>query len=207
MTVDLAEDMRLAIDAMTFAACQALAEMGVPRGLLAQLTGAGLIGRLRVREAGSRWEPSEDGVWRLILPVEDWHGELVDLVALSSGDPDAWSLRLGEGLLTGWHALLSAEDAAGRIAARRADGLDIAAEDQAATQLRLRATPLAWLIAGFDGICVVDWRPAAIVHLRHLGPEVTLLTDDARAGEVLRGQLQCGGLPAVKPAAERRWAA
>lgn len=208
MSPDLDADLAMAREGMTFAACLALDAMGVPRGMIAELTGAGEIGRLRVRETASRWEPDETGAWRLILPVRDAAFEIVDLVAIASSDADRWTLRTGDGVMLSPWLIAEADLAACEAAMRRADGLPLAEELRAALTVRLLANPIAWLAAEGKGICVLDWRPAALSALRGLGPEVTLLADDGAAAQRLHELLQWGGLPEIKAAPrERRLAA
>lgn len=223
----LAEDLRIAEDGRTFVLVKALVEMGVPKWFAIRAR----IGRMRVRERGSRWEPEESGVWRLILPVTGPHGELIDLVAMSSSDASKWTLRTGDGFLLGAELLADAEWASGAAWFRRANGLGPDPEVAAAVTLRLHGTPLALLRAlpevwpegeeipltfdvpvfrfgGVGHLCVLDWRPAALSALRGLGPEVTLLADDGAAAQRLHELLQWGGLPEIKVAPrERRLAA
>lgn len=227
---DLAEEYCLAEEGRSFVTARALVDLGVP---LWWVVRAG-FGRMRVIERGSRWEPaaSDDdsaGTWRLILPVWDRYGMLVDLLAMSSTDESKWTLRTGDGFVLGAERVAEADMASGAAWFRRANALELDDELRAAVTVRLFGTPLAWLrglpvekpdddalnlcdplwlmLMG-TGICVLDWRPAALCALRQLGPEVTLLADDGAAAQRLHELLQWGGLPEIKAAPrERRLAA
>ncbi|MBX7496780.1 hypothetical protein K3172_13015 [Qipengyuania sp. 6B39] len=159
------------------AALARVLELGVPAGLLGQLCGAGDIGagRVALSADGARFEP-EGPDPRLLLGVRE-QGVLVDLVALATHDPDQWALRWGQGWCLGYDAWLACET--GR-----------------AHELRLFATPLAWLRAGGVGIVILDWDEG-LRCLRGLGEHV-LLRCDRGAGERLRKLLSIGNLPRVK---------
>lgn len=93
------------------------------------------------------YAPSDEGTPHLIIPVfED--GELVDLVAFSSDQPLAWLLRLG----CGWSLGLL-------------DGLERHSWED---EVRLWASPLDWLRADCDGLCVLDWSAPEVVELARL---------------------------------------
>ena len=178
-----AELLRAALG-MPFAALRRLLELGMVDSALARLTGEGLLGLARVEVGGDglfQFDPG--GEQRLILGVCE-RDVLVDLVAISSADPNAWALRCGVAAVLGEDALA---DADALVCAERA------------AVLRLFGTPLAWLIAGGEAgsICVLDWTAAALARLRGLGSKVTLACDDAAAAERLRGVLVHGGLPKV----------
>lgn len=154
-----------------------LQDMGVPSDLIAVLSGAGDIGSARVSLSGDLWEPDGPDA-RLLVGVRE-QGVLVDAVAIASHEPDQWALRVGEGWCLGYDAWLTCEIGC-------------------AHALRLHGTPLAWLRAGGEGLCVLDWR-AGLPLLRGLGERV-LLRCDRGAGERLRAVLQYGNLPRVKEA-------
>ncbi|MCA1653678.1 MAG: hypothetical protein ABR588_05965 [Sphingomicrobium sp.] len=93
------------------------------------------------------YAPSCDGAPHLILPVfED--GELVDLVAFTSEQPLAWLLRIG----VGWSLGLL-------------DGFERHSWEP---EVRLWASPLDWLRAGCDGLCVLDWSAPEVINLASL---------------------------------------
>lgn len=176
---------------MGWAQVKRLLELGVPGAFLAQLTGAGDVAAARVSLAnrGAYFEvPGPDA--RLLLAVRDGFGTLVDLVAFSTSDPDDWALRCGLGAMLGTWTL---EEAQRRVCAH------------GYAQLRIFATPLAWLLGGGEGVCVLDWN-AGLAELRLLGETVTLRCDRG-VGERLEALLRRGGVPRVKevaPAIERR---
>jgi len=159
-------------------AWRALVAAGVPWQFVSALYVSGNLGRALVTESNGRWTPAQrgEGAPRLILGVRE-RGVLVDLVALSSGNVDHWSLRLGGAAILGldhfWAAQLH-----GRA-------------------LRLFGAPMDWLRNGGAGICVLDWTAEAYAMLRGLGSEVTLIADNADAAEALREELKFGGLPKV----------
>jgi hypothetical protein len=93
------------------------------------------------------YAPSDEGTPHLVLPVfED--GELVDLVAFSSDQPMAWLLRLG----VGWSLGLI-------------DGLE---RHSWQDEVRLWASPLDWLRADCDGLCILDWSAPEVLELARL---------------------------------------
>ena len=93
------------------------------------------------------YAPSSEGMPHLILPVfED--GGLVDLVAFSSEQPLAWLLRLG----TGWSLGLI-------------DGFERHSWED---EVRLWASPLDWLRADRDGLCILDWSAPEVIELARL---------------------------------------
>lgn len=92
-----------------------------------------------------RWEPvqeDEAGVEVLVLQVRE-HGTLVDLVAWREDRPKHWRLRTGHGqvVLLG-HGNAGWQDAWWEGA-----------------PLVLHESPAAWLAAGAEGCCILDWRP------------------------------------------------
>lgn len=161
-----------------------LDELGVPASFVLDLIYESAIGAARVTvsfgPARNTYEP-EGPDPRLLLAVLEF-GELVDLVACASHDPDQWALRRGEGWCLGHHCWEAAQRAA---------------LEERPAKLRLFSTPIDWLRGAGAGICVLDWTPAALGHLRALGERVTLQVD-AGAGARMRALLEFGGLPMVK---------
>lgn len=93
------------------------------------------------------YAPSDEGTPHLILPVfEDC--ELVDLVAFTSDQPMAWLLRLG----VGWSLGLI-------------DGIERHSWER---EVRLWASPLDWLRADQDGLCILDWSAPEVLELARL---------------------------------------
>lgn len=176
---------------MRWPAVEALIAMGVPRGFLGGLIGAGdlAVGQVELERGGTFAFGGPDR--RLILAVRDGFGVLDDLVAIASHNADEWALRHRAGVLLGEDVLLAAE---GRAAVH------------GRAELRLFGTPLAWLRAGGEGVCVLDWGRAALGRLRALGEAVTLVCD-AGAGVRLKAMLAVGGLPTVAEARPVRRAA
>lgn len=184
---------------MPFSALRALIDMGVPQGVALALAGDGdlAVGQVDLSHRGSRFGfggPDR----RLILAVRD-RGEIVDLAACSSSNENEWALRLGQADFLGVDALYDAQVAADPQAA--AGG-----RVRSARELRLFATPMAWLRGGGDGICVLDWTPSALGALRGLGSGVTLVVEPGAKAK-LDAMLKHGGLPLVAEAQAERWAA
>lgn len=177
--VGLERELARAFFRLPVAAVQLLGAMGVPMAFVGRLTGAMAIGRARVAiEGDGRWQHSEEGEGRLVLAVREG-GELVDLVALSSGNPDSWALRNGSGWVLGYDLL--ADVAAGPPGGR----------------LRVFGNPIEWMRHEGAGICVIDWGRKALSELRWLGRSVTLECDDAAARDALANALRWGDLPQV----------
>ena len=163
-------------------------ELGVPARALAQLCGAGDLAAARVslcrptaallEARGSRvqlFEPEGPDARLLVLVREQ--GIPVDIVALATHDPDQWALRRGDGWCLGYDAWL-------------------ACETGGAFELRVHATPLAWLRSGCEGVAILEWN-TGLRMLRGLG-EGVLLRCDRGAGERLKALLSVGNLPRVK---------
>ena len=93
------------------------------------------------------YAPSDEGTPHLILPVFE-NDELVDLVAFTSDQPLAWLLRLG----TGWSLGLL-------------DGFERHSWE---VEVRLWASPLDWLQADCDGLCILDWSASEVLELARL---------------------------------------
>jgi hypothetical protein len=163
--------------AMPFTWFELLGDLGLEPGLRARLCALAGLGRARVSERDGLWSEDPGGAPRLIVPVWD-QGWLCDLVALSSTDPDAWSLRSGHGVLLGQGAL---------------DHAGVMGEGH----LRIHGTVLGWLQQGCAGICVLRWGAEALGRLRGLPRGVTLLADDRASAEALGRMLAHGALPRV----------
>lgn len=111
--------------------------LGISRSTIAELGrhhyGFGLVNAIAGEDG--LYVPG-DGEPHLVLPVYE-SGELVDLVAFRSCDPEHWLWRTGDGsalgLEWGWGMLHNGEP------------------------LTISATPLDWLRAGCEGLCVLDW--------------------------------------------------
>ena len=163
--------------AMPFAAVRALDAMGMPRGVLNAMVLAGDLARARVTIGKSGLFDLGEGEPALLIAVREG-GAVIDVCAVQSARPDEWALLRGDGAVLGHEALM-----------RCVLGIDAA--------LPVFGTPLAWLVAGGTGICVLDWSATVLGQLRGLGPKVTLQCEDARAAEVLGRALAWDGLPKV----------
>lgn len=163
-------------------ACQRLEALGVPGRFVAELNARCLIGvgRVRLSPDGARWDP-EGGEPRLLMGLTEG-GELIDILALATAQPDRVARRTGAGWCLGEEVIRAAEG-------------DLFGRDQRVT-VRLVATPLEWLRAKGRAVWVSDWT-AALPHLRGLGERATLECD-AGAGARIRSLLEIGGLPKVK---------
>jgi hypothetical protein len=161
---------------LPWSAARHLLELGVPAGMLGQLTGAGdlAIGQVDLRRGGTFEFGGPDR--RLILAVRE-RGVVVDLVALSSQCEDEWALMRKASDFLGGDLLADAV-----LAGRR--------------EVRLFSTPMAWLRGGCAGVCVLDWTPAALSALRGLGSGVTLVVAPGAKAK-LQAMLVHGGLPLV----------
>ena len=180
--VDLDMEMLAASAALPFRAAGMLAELGVPREVIARGCAAGLLGLVRAECGDSGfWEPC-GGVPHLVVGVHDHEGALVDMVAFRSADPGKWALRVGGAWLLGGYQF------------HRIGILD------GAGVLPIFGTPLGWLKARCAGICVLEWSGEAVGALRALGPDVTLAAEDDGAAAALLDMLRWRDLPAVEVA-------
>ena len=128
---------------------QRLRQLGVEQQTIARMGDRHFFGGThRAIDVGDGlYSPSEDGAPHLILPVfEDC--ELVDLVAFTSDKPLAWLLRLG----VGWSLGLL-------------DGFE---RHSWQDEVKLWASPLDWLRAGCDGLCILDWTAPEVLDLARL---------------------------------------
>ena len=108
------------------------------------------------------FEPHEDGEHALIVPegVPEWPAwdEIYDLIAFKPDDPARWWRRRGDANLLGASNMTN-----WRLA-----------------PLCIHETPLSWLQAGADGICVINWGLDPLAHLvgaGHLEAETPMLKD------------------------------
>lgn len=152
-------------------------QLGVPARALAQLTGAGDLAAARVALSHNATRFEVEGPDARLLMLVREQGMPVDIVAMATHDPDQWALRRGDGWCLGYDAWLACE--MGRT-----------------FELRVHATPLAWLQSGCDGVAILEWN-TGLRMLRGLG-EGVLLRCDRGAGERLKALLQHGSLPRVK---------
>jgi len=93
------------------------------------------VERIGVDDAG-RWWPDRDGKPALVVPVIEY-GEPLDIVAFHSTQPARWWWRIGVGGLLG-HDMLTRCVWPG-------------------DELRVVSTPLSWIAAAGDAVCILDW--------------------------------------------------
>lgn len=103
--------------------------------------------------------PSPDGRRSMVVPVYE-NGQLLDLVAFSTSTPDDWLLRTGAGLALGL-----------------IDGFE---PHTWGASVHLHKTPMDWLRAGGDGLCIVDWSAPDIYLFNDL-PHITVDDDGLRS--------------------------
>lgn len=175
--MDDLEFARLSLE-LPFAAVRALIDMGVPAAVVGELCARGdlAVAGIELSASASRFALG-GATRRLLLAIRDADGELLDVVAMSSTCEDEWALWRGAVDLLG-------EDVLGDA---------IMAERR---EVRLFATPMAWLRAPGAGICVLDWNRTALGALRGLRPWQTLVVDPG-AKPKLDALLAYGGLPMV----------
>lgn len=125
------------VDALDDTGLQHLLSLGITGTAIGN---AGLIGVAHIEMEGTHWQPEESGIPTLIIPVgmDNSFGRIVDLVALQTVNPRIWWLRTGIGAMLGYW------------------NLEEAAYFQ--QQLTVHATPLDWLKADCEGICILDWK-------------------------------------------------
>lgn len=93
------------------------------------------VERIDVDDAG-RWWPDPEGKPALVVPVMEY-GEPIDIIAFHTGQPARWWWRDGIGSLLG-HDLLTRCVWPG-------------------DELPVVSTPLAWIVAGGEAVCILDW--------------------------------------------------
>ena len=149
MSADISSELRDLSLAATPPLLHRLKALGVPWPTIANMGDRHFFGgSARVIDIDDGlYAPSSEGAPHLILPVfED--EELVDLVAFTSDQPLAWLLRVG----TGWSLGLL-------------DGFE---RHSWGDEVRLWATPLDWLRADRDGLCILDWSAPEVLNLARL---------------------------------------
>ena len=159
---DIAKELREAALAFTSLDCRRARSMGLFNpGLLAVNERHHPFGTARITDCGSGlFEPDPDGKRALIVPVYE-NDDLVDLVAFQTATAEHWLSRLG----IGW--ALGLEDGLERY--RWGDPLPI------------HKTPLDWLKAAGDALCILDWSapPQCWARLRS-GPSLQFTDDTLR---------------------------
>lgn len=149
MIVDLHGELKAAAFAVTQAHLRRLVALGVGWTTIGELGrhhyGFGVV--CASDDGQGLYVPDIDGELRLVLPVHE-DGELVDLVAFRSDDPESWLLRTGYG----W--ALGLEDGLGR----HTWGYPVP----------LSVSPLEWLQGGAEGLVVLDWDAPELHYLADL---------------------------------------
>jgi hypothetical protein len=166
MKADLAAEMFAASSRVRQIHLDHLFALGVPVAALAWLGSvqpAFGVARARLGGDGS-FEPDPDGVSVIVQPIlaaeREWGDPgILDLIAWHSSDPSRWWWRRGDGWLLGEHLL---EDRGEPVACVQ--------------------TPLDWLRAGGDALCLLDWAapPQLWEALRH-GPALRFTCPNLRA--------------------------
>ena len=123
-----------------------------------------------------------DGPAHVIMPVQE-EGELIDLVAWRSTNPARWLWRTGLGWALGTDYLLPRWD----------DG-----------PVHLYATPLDWLAAAGEGMCILDWSAPEI---RELAALDTIEADEMIGRKLLAILSKPARLPRVTYRKAARYAA
>jgi hypothetical protein len=148
--VDLDREFALTTDNVTPFLVERLQRMGIPNLIIfgpRHYLGAAQI----VHHSSGLFEFHDDGERALIVPegVPEWPGwtELHDLIAFKPDSPERWWRRRGEVDLLGISNMTPWK----------------------LSPLTIHETPLSWLQAGADGVCIVDWGFDPIARLVGVG--------------------------------------
>jgi hypothetical protein len=159
--IDLDQEMWLAVGNVRQGHLDRIEALGVSKGAIAALGAVQPpLGVQRILWLpDGLYEPDPGGEAAAILPVCEMNAfglvEVVDLVAWKTGEPSCWSWRIGQGWALG----------------------DFLLDDD--LPVPVVATPLDWLKAAGDSLCILDWSapPQCWARLRS-GPSLQF-TDDA----------------------------
>jgi hypothetical protein len=159
--IDLDEEMWISVDNVRQGHLDRIETLGVSRRALATLGAVHPpLGVQRVLWLpDGLYEPDPDGEAAAILPVFQMNGigflDVVDLIAWKTGQPKEWRWRIGQGWALG----------------------DFLLDDD--LPVPVVATPLDWLKAAGDALCILDWSapPQCWARLRS-GPSLQF-SDDA----------------------------
>lgn len=102
------------------------------------------VGIVRAEPVGSGLYQPGEGVPHIVLPVVE-DGELIDLCAFRSSQPDEWLMRVGNGWALGLHKGIGAY--------------------MWGVPPHIFRTPLDWMRGGCRGLCVLDWRSSELFQL------------------------------------------
>jgi hypothetical protein len=164
---DIDAEFSNAIDCVERQDFNALVAAGVPTSLVWGSLRFG-VATIECASDGT-YQPSGDGRRAIILPDhpiagdDAWQGDN-ELIAFALDDPQRWYCRLGGAPL-----------------------LNPYAAERALGWLRVSSTPLAWLVVGGDGVCVIDWDCRLPLHFR---ADVKLIADTGDLAERLERALR-----------------
>lgn len=184
-SLDLQRELERAASRMRSIHFDGLKALGVPLAKLGELSAKQYtvgMAPIEVAEDGT-FTPSPEGKPACIVAAVDPHNRalgssgIYDLVAFRSSDPRKWWLRTGNAYALGEH-LLGLPD-----------------------PVRLVRTPVDWLAAGGDAVCILDWSPASPVwgELR-TGPTI-LFQDDLLSASVRSACISAALPPSMKDVA------
>jgi len=160
-----------------------LLALGVPGPAIASLGSREIpfgVGTVERMERGL-YQPG-DGPLHVISPVYA-EGEIIDLIAWRSDAPGNWVWRTGLGWALGTDMLLPRWD------------------DE---PVQIHATPLDWLRAGGEGMCILDWEAPELGEIRALE---AIETDEWIAQRMTRALSKPQRLPTIIKRKEVRRAA
>lgn len=153
---------------------------------------AGGLGLLRITTEGRYFEPAKHGgdlvavVPAFELDIANSEPELVDLIAFRTSDPTQTWIRTGWArALGGWNGDL----------VRDATPIWRLPDDPPLPALKIYRTPLSWLRAACDGVCVLNpaWTEHVLAEIGRIQPE-----DVDHAHEVFRElRERPGSLPKI----------
>lgn len=145
--IDLQGEMTAAAERVQQEHIDRMLSLGVPGRSIATIgaTQAAFGISAAMPEPSYFYQPG-DGPAHVIMPVTE-EGDLIDLIAWRSSNPARWFWRTGLGWALGTDYLLPRWD----------NG-----------PVQLHATPLDWLAAAGEGMCILDWSAPEIRELAAL---------------------------------------
>ena len=186
MRPDLLAEFEAAVTGCTDADHDALAALGVSDWTIVR-TPLDVIGAAQVR-AGSDglFDFVEEGGRRAWVLPTNLAGsyraaEIEDLIAIDQRPPHHWRLRLGIAEILGGHEIERRVFGSGRYVH---SDLRRGPTDE---PLRIWRTPLAWLQAGAEGVCVLQWTVGAVADLS--GIWTPLVAEDLAHGREIKARL------------------
>jgi len=185
---DLCAEMHAACEQVSSLHLRRLRSLGVSWETIGSLGAAHLgLGVVQAVE-----HPSEKGLYCLdadgppmiCLPVYD-SGDLIDLVAFRSSDPDNWLLRTGLGWCLGLERGLEAHTWGDPV--------------------HLARTPLEWIQGGAEGLALLDWSAPEVHYLT--GVPHLVCSDATQAGMLRKALSRPVRFPTISIQQEARLAA